>query len=391
MAPRLLLLVNESAYLLSHRANIAQAAIEAGFDVHVVTRLSHPVDEIERLGIRVHPMEFPRNLRNPAVELRAACQLRSIYAAVQPDLVNHFSAKAVLLGSLAARSLRIPHVINTFTGLGSVFSGRGLCAMVRRLLVRRGMSLLLRSPGWQATFQNQEDMQQLIAEGLIERGQCHLIRGSGVDTALYWPQPEPAGVTTFLFAARMIWPKGVGQFVEAARLVSATRHDVRFVLAGDSDPQNTHAVPTRQLHAWQAEGVIQWWGRQTDMPATIRRSNVVVLPTYYGEGLPRILLEAAACGRPAITTDVRGCRDAVRHAVTGLLVPPADVAALANAMGKLADQPALRRRMGQAGRTLVVREFTAELVAAKTMAIYRRMLGLPEPIPDAAHTSRRAA
>ncbi len=183
---------------------------------------------------------------------------------------------------------------------------------------------------------------------------------------------------TVMLASRMIWPKGIGEFVAAARLLKQAGSAARFVLVGDSDPQNPHAVPTAQLRHWDAEGTVQWWGRCLDMPETIGQASVVVLPTFYGEGLPKILLEAAACGKPIVATDVRGCRDIVRDGVNGLLIPTGDVDSLASALWRLIDQPATRRRMGQVGRELVLREFTAERVAAKTMAIYRAMLGVPE-------------
>ncbi len=389
-APRLLLLVNESEYFLSHRANVARAAVADGFEVHVVTRLTHQPWEIQRHGVHVHHVEFPRAIRNPVVELRTVARLRSLYRAIQPDVVHHFSAKAVLLGSLAARSLKLPHVVNTFTGLGSAFCGSGLRAMALRVTASCCIRQLLKPLSWRVTFQNQEDLRQLVAAGLVRTSACELIRGSGVDPAVYRPASEPVGPPTVMLASRMIRPKGVGEFVEAARLLRQTDIDARFVLVGDSDPQNPHAVPASQLRQWDREGVVQWWGRCRHMPEAIRRASVIVLPTYYGEGLPKILLEAAACGKPIVTTDVRGCRDIVRNGTNGLLVPPRDVQSLTSAMWRLIDQPALRQRMGRAGRALVLREFTAQQVADKTVAIYRTMLGLPRTARAAGELQRAA-
>ncbi len=388
-APRLTLLVNESDYFLSHRLNVARAAVEQGFEVHVVTRLTHRRHEIERHGVRVHHVAFPRNLRNPIVEMHTIRHLRSLYRAIQPDLVHHFSAKAVLLGSLAAHTLRLPHVINTFTGLGSAFSGTTCRDRLRRAAASCCLRRLLRPATWRVTFQNDEDMQQLIEAGLVPEERCQVIHGSGVDPSLFRPRRRVDEVPVIMMASRMIWPKGVREFVDAARLLKTTGTAAQFVLVGTSDPQNPRTVPTAQLERWNASGIIQWWGQRSDMPSTIGASSIVVLPTYYGEGLPRVLLEAAACGKPIIATDVRGCRDIVHDEANGILVPPGNIEALASAMWRLIDQPATRSRMGQFGRQLVLRRFTSAQVAQQTLAIYREMLGLPEIAAQPAPTLRQ--
>ena len=270
--------------------------------------------------------------------------------------------------------MRAKRVVNTFTGLGSAFSGSGPRAAARRILVTHCFKHLLRPSAWRVTFQNCEDMQQLLDAGMVRSSCCDVIRGSGVNPTVFQQLNERAGTPTIMLPSRMIWPKGIGEFVEAARLLKQTDTQARFVLVGDTDGENPRAVPTAQLKKWNDEGIVQWWGRRTDMPQIIGRSSVVVLPTYYGEGLPKVLLEAAACGKPIITTDVRGCREIVRDKVNGILVPPSDVESLASAMWRLIDQPDLRHRMGLKGRERVLREFTAQRVAEQTIEVYREML-----------------
>ncbi len=384
--PRLVMLVNESKHFLSHRVDAARAAVRDGFDVHLITRLLHDPAEIQRYGVQVHHMEFPRTLRNPATELRALRNLQRLYRKLQPDILHHFSAKAILVGSLAARGMRARHVVNTFTGLGAAFTGRGPKAALRRIAATGVLKHVLRSSQWRVTFQNHEDMQQLVAAGIVRQTQCQVIAGSGVDPTQFQPTADPGisetpGVPTVMLASRMIWPKGIGQFVEAASLLKQTATHARFVLVGDTDHGSATAVPVEQLEQWDADGVVQWWGHCADMPTTLARASIVVLPTYYGEGLPKVLLEAAASGKPVIATDVRGCREIVHDNDNGLLIPPHDVEALASAMWRLLHQPERRRQMGLRGRELVLSKFTTADVARQTLDVYRRMIGLPSRVP----------
>ena len=218
-------------------------------------------------------------------------------------------------------------------------------------------------------------MQQLITAGVVRASHCHLIRGSGVDPTAFCPAGEPSGPPTVMLASRMIWTKGVGEFVEAARMLRGGGAEARFVLVGQDDPQNPATIPAAQLNAWNKEGIVQWWGHCGNMPDILGRSSVVVLPTYYGEGLPKVLLEAAACGKPIVTTRARGCDEIVRDGENGYLVAPRDPQSLAQAIGRLLSDPHQRWRMGSAGRRLVLREFTADYVAAQNMDIYLQMLG----------------
>ncbi len=375
--PRLVMLVNESKHFLSHRADAAHAAVRDGFDVHLVTRLMHDPAEIEQYGVHVHHMDFPRTLRNPATELRTLRNLQQLYRKLQPDILHHFSAKAILLGSLAARAVRAKHVVNTFTGLGAAFTGGGPRALVRRVVATGLLKQLLRPRDWRVTFQNHEDMQQLVAAGVVDSNQSQVISGSGVDPTAFQEAAEPLGVPIVMLASRMIWPKGIGEFVAAASLLKQTATQARFVLVGDTDHGSATAVPAEQLRQWNADGTVQWWGHCADMPSTIARASIVVLPTYYGEGLPKVLLEAAASSKPLIATDVRGCREIVHDDDNGVLVPPHDVEALASAMWRLIHQRKRRRQMGLRGRQLVLSKFTTDHVARQTLGLYRQMLSLP--------------
>jgi glycosyltransferase involved in cell wall biosynthesis len=201
-----------------------------------------------------------------------------------------------------------------------------------------------------------------------------LIRGSGVDMNIFTPRPEPEGVPVVILAARMLWAKGIGEFVDAARLLREQKVEARFVLVGESDPGNPSAVPVWQLEQWHDSGVVEWWGACSDMPRVFAEAHVVCLPSYYPEGVPKVLIEAAACGRPIVTTDVPGCREVVRHEENGLLVPTRDPVALAAALRRLIMSPALRDFLGRRGREIAVAEFGLERVIAETLAVYGDLL-----------------
>jgi glycosyltransferase involved in cell wall biosynthesis len=213
-----------------------------------------------------------------------------------------------------------------------------------------------------------------VASGIVSPERVRLIRGSGVDIERFAPTPEPVGMPVVMLPSRMLWDKGVGEFVESAQLLKSRGVVARFVLVGDSDPENPAAISVAQLESWRDSGVVEWWGRCEDMPQVLAQASIVCLPSYR-EGLPKALLEAAACSRPLVSCDVPGCREIVRHGENGLLVPLRDAMALAGAIEKLLGDPGLRAAMGKRGRSLVEAEFSESLVAAQTLAIYREMSG----------------
>lgn len=384
---RLVYVINEDSYFWSHRRQLAQAARDQGFRVTVATRLSNYADRIREAGFDVEPLDFARGLRDPFQDLRTIRQLASLYRRIKPDLVHHVSIKLVVYGSLAARIAGVPHVVNAFAGLGYVFTGTDLRAQTLRRLMIPALRASLPQRGCRSIFQNREDKALLERLGCVQPSASVLIRGSGVDVSNFVPTPEAAGPVTFVLPARMLWSKGIGQFVEAARLVKSRGIDARFLLAGMVDDTSLDAVPAEQLVQWTREGVVEWVGHREDMIQLYRDAHVVTLPTYYGEGLPKVLLEACASGRAVIATDIPGCREVIEHGRNGLLLPTRDVPALADAMTTLARDAALRHRMGAAGRDFVVRELSIEHVVESTLNTYRELLGDAYPRSHAAAAS----
>jgi glycosyltransferase involved in cell wall biosynthesis len=363
---KLLFLVTEDWYFVSHRLALAVAAKEAGYDVSVATRVRKHGDIIRAAGLRLIPFENSRSSVNPLGECWLLLRLIALWLREKPDVTHHVAMKPVLYGSIAARIAGTPRVINALAGMGWLFSSGTGTARWLKSLVRRALGWVLRSGT--VLVQNPDDARLLVQMGVPE-GLIRRIAGSGVDLHRFSAQPEPDGVPLVLLCARLLWDKGVGEFVAAARLLKERGVAARFALAGEPDQANPSAIPREQLSSWVQEGIVEYLGWVDDMPQLLAGSCVVCLPSYR-EGLPKALIEAAAAGRPIVTTDVPGCREVVRHGDNGLLVPPRDAAALAEQLARLLADPLLRRQMGVRGRLRAEQEFGADSVIRQTLALY---------------------
>ena len=377
--PRLLLVVNDLGFFLSHRLPIALGARTAGYEVHVATPDNQGRDRLEAHGLRFHPVAIDRSGGHPLREVASFYALLGLYRRLRPSVVHHVTHKPILYGSLAARLAGVPGIVNAVSGLGYAFVATGSKAALRRRLMLLGYRMAFSREATHGIFQNREDIELFRAAGVLRNGQYSLIPGSGVDLHEFAPTPAPSGIPIIVLAARMIWDKGVGDFVEAVRLLRQRGTSFRAVLVGGPDPANPRSIPAEQLQALDAEGVTEWWGLRDAMPAVLSQASIVCLPSVYREGVPKVLLEAAAAGRALVATDVPGCRDVVRSGVNGLLVPPRDPAALADALGVLVHDPALRSAMGRRSREIAEREYSVETVVTETLGIYRRLLSRAEP------------
>ncbi|MDP2794822.1 MAG: glycosyltransferase family 4 protein [Sulfurisoma sp.] len=368
--PKLLYLVTEDGYFRSHRLPLARAALAAGYDVVLVTRVSRHRDEIEAAGIRVIPLDWERSGVNPWRESRTLARLHAIYRRERPDLVHHVAVKPVIHGGLVAALTGVPVVVNALAGLGYAFTSRRLGARLLAMLLGHAYRLLLRRPTSWLILQNDDDAAMFARLRLVDPARIRLIRGVGIDPGYYRAMPEPEGRATVLLPARMLWDKGVGDFVAAARLLKDRAVDARCVLCGDTDSANPTAISTAQLKAWRDEGVVEWWGWIEDMRQAYSQAHVVCLPSYR-EGLPKALLEAAGCGRPLVATDVPGCREVVSAGENGLLVPAGNPEALAAALAALIGDPAARRALGANARRIVERDFSVAQMNTLTLELYR--------------------
>ncbi len=371
---RLVVVVNADWFFVSHRLRLGAACRDAGYDVHVCAGESEARATIEAEGFTFHPLPIDRGGTNPRRDAKTIAALFSLYRRLRPDVVHHVTIKPVLYGSLAARAVGVPAIVNAVSGLGYVFIPRERPS-VRHALLRGALEntyrVALGAPHCRVIFQNESDRARFVESRLVDEKRTVIIHGSGVDANRFGPSPLPEGNPLVVLPARLLWDKGVGEFVEAARALKKQRPEVRFALVGRVDPGNPASVPEPTVTSWVREGIVEWWGSVpvADMPSVYRQASLVVLPSYR-EGLPLVLAEAAASGRACVTTDVPGCRDALLPNETGWLVPDRDAKSLASAiLLALSDRQVLEQRSAAAVRFANMR-FRQERVFEETLRIY---------------------
>lgn len=369
---KLVFVVTEDWFFASHFLPMARAARELGLAVTVVTRVRSHRDVIEATGAKVIPLEAERRSLNPMAAGYAAGQLAAILKSEKADLVHCIALKSILVGGFAATMAGISRRIYALTGSGFLGARTDMAAR----LSQRAVRLLVRSLETGKThfvFENTDDPKLLGLDPASDR--VTILGGAGIDPDRLRPSPlPPEPPLKVAVVARMLWSKGIDVAVEAVRTARARGAAVELSLYGAPDPSNPKAIPEETLKAWSAEPGVSWYGATRDVAAVWRDHHVACLPSRGGEGLPRTLLEAAACGRAIVTTDVPGCRTLVRDGVEGRLVPPGDAAGLAEALAALSNQPDRVALMGEAARARVLDGFTERDVIESVKRLYRSML-----------------
>lgn len=370
---KLLYVVNEAGFFLSHRLPLAQEARRRGHEVVVVTAPNTGEERVTEAGYRHIPIPMSRSGFALGSEIATYRALKRIYAEERPDLVHHVTIKPVVYGSFAARSVKVPALVNAVPGMGYVFTRRGTRASIARAFVNTLYRLALRHPNMKVIFQNSEDLAAFIGHAIIRHGQTVLIRGAGVDLQKYVREPEPEGVPVFLLASRMIRDKGIIDFAEAAGIVREKHPDWQFLIAGGLDEENPAALSEADLKRLEADHGVRWLGH-SDLAELLKQCHVFCLPSYYREGVPKVLLEAAAMGRALIASDIAGCREVVTDGVTGLLVQTRDPASVAEGMLRLGEDPLLRNRLADAAYDKVIAVFSEDDIVNHTFRVYDELV-----------------
>jgi glycosyltransferase involved in cell wall biosynthesis len=342
--------------------------------VFVLTREGDFANKIKENGFTLVPITIPRSITSPIKDLCAIIKLVSYFNKIKPDLIHNIALKPVLSGSIAAWFARVPVVINFYTGLGYVFISESLSIRVVRSVLIPLVRLFLRSSRIYSIVQNSDDEKILTTYGLIRKDSLSMIRGSGVDIEKFKYTEETCDTPVIvIFPARFLKDKGIYEYIDAVRILRETNPTVRFVMAGDTDMGNPTSITKEILLNWINEGVVEWWGYSDNMEKTLSQVNIVCLPSYR-EGLPKVLLEAASCGRAIVTTDAPGCREVVEDGVNGLIVPAKNSIKLAEAIEKLIIAPKLRKQMGKSGREMVIQNFDMQKINMETTDLYNWLL-----------------
>ena len=382
---RVALVANTSWYLYNFRLPLIRDLSSDGYEVHLVAPEDSYSERLRQEGFHHHPWLIKRQSINPLLELQALLDLVNIYSQICPELVHHFTLKACLYGTLAAKGAHVPHVINAVTGLGHFFLAERKRSRVLRKFAKIPYKAVFSARRSTVVFQNAADQELLVQMGLVRSSQSSVIRGSGVDLTRFQPKADPGHfhqIPRLLFPSRLIREKGVIQLLSAVERLHHKGFEFALWIAGDLDEGNRSALANSEHRRLTEHPYVRSLGHVTDMVTLYDEIDIVVLPSYR-EGLSKALIEAAAMQKPIITSDVPGCRDVVDHGITGLLVPPRDSRALALAIELLLRQPELARQFGIAARKKVSREFAVELVNQRTLATYEQLLGHDQASIDA--------
>lgn len=370
MGVRVMIALNSAWNLVNFRGGLIKALVSEGYDVVVTAPSDDYVEKIAALGCRYIPLAMDNKGTHPGRDLMVFGRFLGVLRSEKPDVLLCYTVKPNVYGSLAALLLGVP-VINNIAGLGAVFGKSDWLTNLVRLLYRVSLS-----HSRKVFFQNNEDFRVFIADGLVKKRVADVLPGSGVDLGKFCPVPLPGGQTIrFLLIARMLWNKGVGEFVAAARILKKRGVNADFYLLGFLDVKNPAAISRAQMDEWVAEGVVCYLGVSDNVSEVIAQADCVVLPSFYREGTPRALLEAAAMGRPLVTTDSVGCRDVVDDGVNGYLCRPRDAIDLADKMARIVDmEPYQREAMGLKGRAKVKGQYSEHIVVNKYIESIRSIV-----------------
>lgn len=372
-APLLAFLITEDWFFASHFLPMARAAREMGLDVVIITRVREHQGVLEATGARVIALEAERKSLNPFAVLANVARVAAILKREQPDILHMVALRPILIGGVAARRAGVARRVFALTGLGFLGARKDALGASAARAIRAFVRGPLENATTRYLFENPDDAAGLdLAPG---DPRVVIVGGAGVDPEQFTPAPQPQGPTLRVaVVARMLWSKGVDLAVEAVRLARARGADVSLSLFGAPDPSNPRAIPENTLREWNARPGVTWHGRTSDIAGVWRDHHVALLPSRGGEGLPRTLLEAAACGRAIVTTDVPGCRHFVRDGVDGFIAPPDDAAALADILVRLASDRDLVLACGEAARARLLSGFTERHVMARVKAMYASLL-----------------
>lgn len=371
------LVVNRDRFFLSHRLPLAIKLKQSGFDVTVIAEDTGSGARIEEAGLSFISLPISRASMHPLRELQTLLFLIQVYRRLKPDIVHHITPKAIFYGTLAASINHIPHRIQAIVGLGSSLDSHPNRFNLKQWIIRKFYRASMRGPGTRSIFMNATDLDDFRRLGILDsRHHAMIISGSGVDTEKFKPRTSPRKEIAVMFASRLLKDKGLCEFIEASRILKQKYPHVRFVIVGEPDVGNPTSLSLRELKSILEQVEVEWWGHSEEMEKTLQLADIFVLPSYR-EGLPKVLLEAAAVGLPIVATRVPGCEDCVVHQNTGLLVSPRDPQGLADSIEILIQSPELRKEMGQNARELVEKKFSAERIVGEQMLLYKSLESAP--------------
>lgn len=372
LSKKILFVVSEDWYFFSHRIHLARYAIQCGYEVGLLSNFSTHKNEIENIGVITFDWNLNRSSKNIVKEFKSINRIKDCIKLFKPTLVHSVALKPVLYSSIACSFLSFKNKVFALAGLGYIFTSDRKRMKILRAILKLSFKILLKGNKTTLILQNPEDQNTILKQNIISKNRIRLIRGAGVDISKFYLSPILKGLPLIGLPSRMLWAKGINDFIHCAKEINKHKTQARFVLIGTPDKENPDAVPTEKLKEWQSAGIIEWWGYRSDMVDVYKQSTIICLPTIYGEGLPKTLLEAASCGRPIVTYDVPGCREIVEDGYNGYLLKPRELDKLVTIILNLITNPNLCKVMGINGRKIVEKNFTQEKIAKQTLNVWEK-------------------
>ncbi|MDA7818286.1 glycosyltransferase family 4 protein [Sulfurimonas sp.] len=366
---KIAIVTNDSWYAWNMRANLGRAFKNNGYEVVFICPYDKYSQNIEK-EFGYIDVKVSTKGTNPFDDLKTIYNFYAIYKRIKPDIVLHYTIKPNIYGTIAASFLSIP-TINNIAGLGTLFIKQNFVTKIAKWLYRFSQKRAMK-----IFFQNRDDFEMFVAEGLVDKEKCDTLPGSGVDIEKFKPVNKIDDKEfKFLLVSRMLWAKGIGEFVEAAKIIKSKYHNIEFQLLGMLDAKTPTAISKKQMQEWVGDGYVSYLGTSDDVPSAIASVDCVVLPSYYREGTPRVLLEAASMAQPIITTDNVGCRDVVDDEINGYLCEVKNANDLADKMEMMISlSEDERKAMGEAGRKKIVKEFDEKIVIDKYLESIKEIL-----------------
>ena len=366
---KILFIVNLDKFFVSHRLPIALAAKKAGYKIHIATKFTTEKNNLKNLGFSLHSLPIERSSLSIKSNFQTFLRIFCLYKFIRPDICHLITIKPILFGSLAAYFSGKLSLVISISGLGYIFTDEGLFSILKKNIISFLYKVAFNHKRIKIIFQNKSDKEKLIKITNFPKKNTIIIPGSGIDLKKFHPKTNK-NQNLVLFAGRLLVSKGIKDFIECSRYVK----NAKFVVCGGFDLDNPDCIEQKYIYQNQQEGLIEYWGENSNMQKIINKSSVVVLPSYYGEGLPKILIEAAACGKPIVTTDHPGCRDSIIHKKTGFIVPIKKPKLLAKYIQKILDDKQLRTNMEKEARILAEERFSIHEVVEKHLNIYSSIL-----------------
>lgn len=373
---KVLMVLNDIAWFWSHRQPLAKAILERGDQLIVATHSADQDDDMHKMGVK--GVDLPEHGKGLGFlfHVKILMAIILVIHKTKPDIIHAITLRHAFYTGVAARLIIFKPIIFTVAGVGSLFTDHSFKMRCIRALALPALRFAFKGKGRFIIFQNPDDRNLMIKHNVVKKENATIIRGSGVDISEFpfTPEPQDQSEPILLFSSRLIREKGIDDFIEAARIIKEKGGKARFQIAGDVYEKNPNSLTREEVQSFHDEGLIEWLGQVSDMPSLFKKITIMVLPSYYGEGVPKILLEAAAIGRPIITCNVPGCREAVIDGENGLLIPPKSPQALVKAIEKILADIDLRQSYGKAGRAMVEQDFYVESVVSRTLNVYDSMI-----------------